>query len=335
MEAEGTGVGEMGYEQLTASLIYQLCANMIGIGEGRFYFDYSLYFESDELKDAEQILESFVQKVYNNGKFAGYSYGCKDGYFDSSIFFDTADCMINHEKIDMCQRSIGYSSIYDWIFCHGVGGNMDAQPFDFYDENDNLYRLWMWRGYYMGVGTGAEIGIYDNPHKNSTLELFDKLHENESFEDVVKLIDNGEALLDFFSGNANMGRSYFNDVWAQAESYYDASDEYKSYMWDIADFELPMQMYLYEKTDNGYKTIFQWEPKNPQWWIASFDPTTYDVNVKNTVLVAMVDFSGSVDGVDINYMYKALKDTVMKKSSAKDFLIFDDEEQKVWVIWYA
>ncbi|MDE7157344.1 MAG: VWA domain-containing protein [Lachnospiraceae bacterium] len=67
-----------------------------------------------------------------------------------------------HSQVKTWQSIGGYNDLYDDIFHIGTFGNMDKEKFEFnYDGED--YVIWTWRGDYLNLGSGAEIGIYTDP----------------------------------------------------------------------------------------------------------------------------------------------------------------------------
>ena len=60
--------------------------------------------------------------------------------------------------------------IYDEIFDIGSEMNADFIPFSTDDED---YVLWMWKGDYWNLGSGAEIGIYYDPDSIEGIDHYD------------------------------------------------------------------------------------------------------------------------------------------------------------------
>ncbi len=52
---------------------------------------------------------------------------------------------------------IGYNGVYDWAFDKGT--SMAVDKFEF-SEGETDYVLWAWKGDYLNLGAGAELGIY-------------------------------------------------------------------------------------------------------------------------------------------------------------------------------
>ena len=69
-----------------------------------------------------------------------------------------------HSQYYTWQSIGGYNNLYDDIFHIGTFGNMDREKYVFNCDGEN-YVIWTWRGDYLNLGSGAEIGIYTNVHK--------------------------------------------------------------------------------------------------------------------------------------------------------------------------
>ena len=64
---------------------------------------------------------------------------------------------IYHANFDCWQRICGYNDFYDFMF--DIGTSMLNRKFDFKYSN-TWYILWAWKGNYINLGAGAELGIY-------------------------------------------------------------------------------------------------------------------------------------------------------------------------------
>ncbi len=60
----------------------------------------------------------------------------------------------------------GYNDFYDTVFHYAT--DMDNEKFQFCDKNGNDYILWAWKGDYLNLGAGAEMGIYKRMVVNGT-----------------------------------------------------------------------------------------------------------------------------------------------------------------------
>lgn len=70
---------------------------------------------------------------------------------------------IYHANFDCWQQYFGYNNFYDDVF--GVATSMSSKKFPF-SFNGTEYIIWMWKGDYINLGAGGELGIYygGEPH---------------------------------------------------------------------------------------------------------------------------------------------------------------------------
>lgn len=64
---------------------------------------------------------------------------------------------IYHAKFDCWKQYFGYNDFYDFMF--DLGTSMKNAKFDF-TYNGTNYIIWAWKGDYINLGAGAELGIY-------------------------------------------------------------------------------------------------------------------------------------------------------------------------------
>ena len=80
--------------------------------------------------------------------------------------------MAYHSQPDTWQRNFGYNVFYDEIFKIGSymnNGRLKAKI------DDKEYVLWMWKGDYWNLQSGAEIGLYKYKGKYSGTEQYDAI----------------------------------------------------------------------------------------------------------------------------------------------------------------
>ena len=65
---------------------------------------------------------------------------------------------IYHADFDCWQQHFGYTKFYDFIF--DIFTDMDCNNEGIFTFNDENYILWGWKGDYINLGAGAELGIY-------------------------------------------------------------------------------------------------------------------------------------------------------------------------------
>ncbi len=68
-----------------------------------------------------------------------------------------------HSQHILWQSIFGYNNIYDNAFSEYTDDNMAKEKFSF-TVDDTEYVLWIWRGDYLNLGAGSEMGIYYRPN---------------------------------------------------------------------------------------------------------------------------------------------------------------------------
>ena len=64
------------------------------------------------------------------------------------------------ENLETWQKQFGFNKIYDEIFRTATNNNMRSEQIFFEDSSRSDYVLWLWRGDYLALGSGAEMGLY-------------------------------------------------------------------------------------------------------------------------------------------------------------------------------
>lgn len=66
---------------------------------------------------------------------------------------------IYHARQDAVQQIGGYNDFYDTVFYYATDMEKAKYPFTYADRD---YIFWAWKGDYLNLGAGAELGIYSN-----------------------------------------------------------------------------------------------------------------------------------------------------------------------------
>ena len=91
---------------------------------------------------------------------------------------------------------------------------------------------------------------------------------------------------------------------------------------------MPMTLYLYNTKDkSAIENVFSWAPKDPQWWITGFNPTVYDLDKNDMVMVGSMDFSDYTDE------YDELKKATVADPIRSKYMYFNDTTHNVWILW--
>jgi len=67
---------------------------------------------------------------------------------------------IYHAKFDCWQAVWGYNDLYNFFF--NIATSMQSVKFEFKSDTKD-YMIWAWKGDYINLGAGAEMGIYHQP----------------------------------------------------------------------------------------------------------------------------------------------------------------------------
>ncbi len=120
------------------------------------------------VKQNEKDIKSFAKflKRYTNGNRA-----TKVGVAILNFVKDTDD-EAYHSRVETWQRSFGYNEFYDEVF--RMGTKMNKQDFPFKVGNKE-YALWMWKGNYWNLHSGAEIGLYKYDRTHNGTKHYDAI----------------------------------------------------------------------------------------------------------------------------------------------------------------
>ena len=109
---------------------------------------------------------------------------------------DTND--IYHIRQKCYQEPFGYNDFYDKVFAKATsltGTSMDRKKYNFY-VGDSEYILWAWKGDYINLGAGAELGIY----KRKTVFGYETDHWKSQPERAMPMT----LRLDYANGGGNI-----------------------------------------------------------------------------------------------------------------------------------
>lgn len=175
--------------------------------------------------------------------------------------------MAYHSQSDTWQRNFGYNVFYDEIFRIGSYMNPGILKTNI---DYKQYALWMWKGDYWNLQSGAEIGLYE-----------------------------------------------YKGEYSETEQY------------DAIDYEVPMELYLYNYYDKGnIENVFSWKPIVNQWWITGFNVKYTEPDLKKMVTIGKVDLSEHKD------LYYSFSKSDEYKDIDKENLVFDSINKCIYVIWY-
>lgn len=158
--------------------------------------------------DAESsIIEPFIDYIgdklpnqllekYTNGEITAAQVGAL------VLMLEKDENGVYHARDDCWQQFAGYMDLYDIAF--DLGTDMKNKKYE-YSLNGRDYVIWAWKGDYVNLGSGAELGIYSQDSQSG----FDMLGRGFWFVDkslalpmTMVLKDNeGNIIADYDPGN--------------------------------------------------------------------------------------------------------------------------------------
>ena len=147
---------------------------------------------------------------------------------------------IYHAEFDCWQQYFGYNELYDIVF--NIGTDMKSDHWDFTCEGRG-YTIWAWKGDYINLGAGAELGIYSGA---SGHRLVDK---DLAMKMSMILQYKGQMIIGHFPDEKQWWITGFNPNYL----YVDASDLFVVFELEFND----SNMY------NAFKNKYY---KDERWW---------------------------------------------------------------------
>ena len=108
---------------------------------------------------------------------------------------------VYHARQDCWQQYGGYNDLYDFAF--NLGTSMEAVKFSF-SCNGSGYTIWAWKGDYVNLGAGAELGIYRGSSGHRTVDTSLAMWMGM----IVSY--NGEWIIDYFPSEDQWWITGFN-----------------------------------------------------------------------------------------------------------------------------
>ena len=214
----------------------------------------------------------WLNSVTLNGQYPDVfkAFGFESKVEDGRRFYNT--------MVECFQRKFGYCDLYDEVFDFGT--TMLREKFEFTSQKQR-YILWAWKGHYLNLGAGAELGLY-------------KFKEKVSYSKLKKMIVNGikdfcKSLSEYDLPELPFTETvalYFIDQALKSirkKAYYD--------FYEAVDNTLTMPMTLTLKGKGRLpKLIRKFAPPEKQWWITTFVPGLQGVNPQDLTAEFSVQF---------------------------------------------
>lgn len=101
---------------------------------------------------------------------------------------------VYHANFDCWQSIFGYTDFYDNVFNASTNMKNGKFPFDVDGNGTNDYVIWLWKGDYLNLGAGAELGIYKRWKYSSDIWTVDK---TKAMKMTLKLEYNNKVVFDW------------------------------------------------------------------------------------------------------------------------------------------
>lgn len=199
-----------------------------------------------------------------------------------------------HSDTTQWQAIGGYNDFYDWVF--DIATSMNRLKLDFtLSTNNQDYVVWVWKGNYLNLGAGSEVGFYT---QNEPLEYLEKGFKLEQWMVADKL----PMTLSLYkvTGNDLIYGTYYH--WLPNEN-----------QWWITGF---------------VPDVYD------QWLSSKFGLDWGDTVTEDKLLqIASVDLSNMYS--TFKRKYSSDDSNIASRFSDKTpyTLIFDDKEETVWIYW--
>ncbi len=141
--------------------IVLLTTNHISLEKNLFAYCYNTVTNLSDITGYQpRWAQAISRYAKNTWAYKTFLQATQRGWFSDLFwyagFFRTWDG-VYHTRQDCWQRFFGYNDVYDWAF--NLGTSMRKAKFPFY-YNGKSYIFWAWKGDYLNLGAGAELGIY-------------------------------------------------------------------------------------------------------------------------------------------------------------------------------
>jgi len=99
-----------------------------------------------------------ISNIIHGGTEVAENMGIDTAAFGARVLdMYSDDDGVYHASVDGWQKHFGYNNLYDFAFNVGTSMKKSKTMFNYNGQN---YILWAWKGDYINLGAGAELGIY-------------------------------------------------------------------------------------------------------------------------------------------------------------------------------
>ena len=112
----------------------------------------------------KKLIRGIIHTAHNIAVAVGIDTAEIGAFF---LMMDKDDKGVYHASFDCWQQYGGYNDLYDFVF--DLGTSMDARELPF-EYGGRGYTIWAWKGDYVNLGAGAEMGIYRGSSGHRTVD---------------------------------------------------------------------------------------------------------------------------------------------------------------------
>jgi hypothetical protein len=115
--------------------------------------------KDEKVKDTLKQISQYIKPYATYTEFGAYIL---------NFVYDSKN-IAYHSQVDTWQRKFGYADLYDEVFDIGSKMNYLRESFS------NGYMLWLWKGDYWNLYSGAEIGLYRYNRRVGSYDYYDAI----------------------------------------------------------------------------------------------------------------------------------------------------------------
>lgn len=149
-------------------------------------------------------------------------------------------------------------------------------------------------------------------------------------EDDIALHSQADTWQDYFGYRDLYDKVFKFGTGGEIGIYSDPQDHWWSSeeIWRSTPYCLPMTLNLYTNQNGKFENLYNWYPSEDQWWITGFNPDYKHLDYEYLYLLGSIDFTNLGDS------YDSVKSTVQDNKDLEKYLICDDDNQIIWIIWW-
>ena len=129
---------------------------------------------ADVLENTDAFLKQYYEAVFPHFEITDFTLTALANIGSLALMFryDNKQLALHSDPVYQWQQIGGYNDFYDFVF--NIATSMDRTKLNFTLEDGQSHAVWAWKGNYMNVGPGAEIGFYtkDNNLTDLGIELW-------------------------------------------------------------------------------------------------------------------------------------------------------------------